>query len=97
MGNIEGEVFINGAVDNEQYATISYRKEVECSVECELIEIKSINVLNNAFNMDGYEIELPVDSYNRVASTYGDGYTTQAIELDVITGLNDQAIHDIQF
>ncbi|MEX1346405.1 MAG: hypothetical protein AB1Z31_01630, partial [Desulfobacterales bacterium] len=96
MGTIEGEVSINGA-DAEQYATISYRKEVGCSVECEFVEIKSINVLNNAFNMDGYETELPMDSYNRVASTYGDGYTTQTFEFDVLAGTNDQAIHDIQF
>ena len=96
MGTIYGEVSINGA-NAEQYATISYQKEVGCSAECELVEIKSINVLNNVFNMDGYETELPMDSYNRVASTYGDGYTTQTFELDVIAGTNDQAIHDIQF
>jgi len=50
-----------------------------------MIEIKSINVLNNVNNIDGYEVELPVDSYKRVASTYVDGYTTQTLDLlDVI-------------
>jgi hypothetical protein len=93
MGTIEGEVMINGSVENEQYATISYRQDVEC-LECaddEMVEIKSLNVSNLA----EYETQLPTGSYSRVAST--DDYDTQTTELDVIAGTNDQAIHDIQF
>jgi hypothetical protein len=88
IGTIEGEVLINGADDTEQYATISYRKDISCS-ECdpdEMIEIKSINVLN----MAEYEIELPVDSYTRVASTFD--YDTQTAVLDVIAGTNTDDI-----
>ena len=78
----KGNIFINGADDNQQYATISYRKEVSCPA-CEMIEIKSINILNT----NPYEVELPgvfdsavVDSYERVASTFG--YDTLIDELD---------------
>jgi hypothetical protein len=90
IGTIEGTVLINGSVDNEQYATISYRKEVSCP-ECdpdEMVEIKSINVRNTF----GYDVELPVDSYSRVASTFG--YETLTAELNVIAGTNTD---DIQF
>ena len=92
-GNIEGEVLINGGDDIEDHATISYRQNITC-VGCdpdEMIEVKSINVRN----MAEYEIELPVDSYSRVASTFG--YETQTVDLDVIAGTNNQDIHDIQF
>jgi hypothetical protein len=80
-GTIEGTVLINGADDNEQYATISYRKEVSCP-ECEMIEIKSINVLNTF----PYEVVLPIGLYSRVASTFG--YDTQTAALDVMAGTN---------
>lgn len=85
IGTIEGEVLINGAVDNEQYATISYRKEVSCPV-CEMIEIKSINVLNTF----DYEVELPLGSYIRAASTFG--YDTQTIVSDLNSGTNTDNI-----
>jgi hypothetical protein len=76
-----------------QFKVHTYRKDIDC-VGCadnEMVEIKSINVLN----MAEYEIELPVDSYSRVASTFG--YDTQTVDLDVIAGTNNQDIHDIQF
>jgi len=92
VGTIEGEVFIYGG-DAEQYATISYRKDADCT-ECaddEMVEIKSINVKNTA----AYVTKLPTGSYSRVASTYG--YTTQTYGFDVIAGTNNQAFHDIEF
>ena len=92
MGNIEGDVSITGATD-EQYATISYRQGITC-FGCdtnEMIEIKSVNVVNGA----DYGTELPTDSYKRVASTYG--YKTQTEDIEVIQGLNEQVIHDIKF
>jgi len=73
----QGEVSITGAVPDEQYATISYRKEVGCPSDCEMIEIKSINVLDGA----DYETNLPTDSYQRVASTFG--YPTLSKTLDL--------------
>lgn len=86
MGNIEGEVTITGEDDSEQYATISYLKEVGSS---EMIEIKSINVLDTTI----YGVELPTGSYSRVASTYG--YDTQTKDdLDVIDG---RTLDDISF
>ena len=89
-GTIEGEVLISGADVSEQYATISYRQKVDlnCLDECEMIEIKSINVLNTA----EYEVELLTGSYSRVAFTYGDGYTTQTYDLDVVAGTNTDDI-----
>ena len=93
MGTIDGSVSINGADDNEQYATLSYRKDVDCigCVANEMVEIKSINVLNTA----DYETELPTGPYSRVDSTYG--YYTLIAELNVIEGINSQDIHDIEF
>jgi hypothetical protein len=94
-GTIEGEVLINGANDNDQYATISYRKDIDC-VGCadnEMVEIKSINVLNTR----DYVVELPIievepEPYTRVASTFG--CDTQTAELDVVAGTNTD---DIEF
>ena len=84
MGTIDGEVSITGAGE-DQYATISYRQNIDITIcpDCdpnEMIEIKSINVLNGA----EYEEELPTGSYSRVASTYD--YTTQSKVLEVIAG-----------
>jgi hypothetical protein len=84
---VQGEVLINGAAD-EQYATISYRQEVGCPSDCERIEIKSINVLNRA----EYETDLPTDSFQRVASSFG--YDTQTDTLVLSAG---DFIDDIQF
>ena len=93
IGTIEGIILINGGNNTEQYATISYRKELDCfgCVTKELVEIKSINVLN----MAEYETKLPTDSYSRVSSTFG--YHTQTFYLDVIEGTNKQDWNDIQF
>ena len=90
IGTIEGDVTINGAQDNEQYATISYRKSIDC-LDCapaEMVEIKSISVLD----MKEYQLELPEATYDRVASTFG--YDTQSAVLDVARGQNTD---DIQF
>jgi hypothetical protein len=96
-GTIEGEVLINGANDNDQYATISYRKDIDC-VGCtdnEMVEIKSINVLNTGdyvVELPIIEVELEPEPYTRVASTFG--YDTQTAELDVVAGTNTD---DIEF
>ena len=50
-----------------------------------MVEIKSIKVL-----MAKYKIELPVDSYSRVASTFD--YKTQTTGLDLVAGTNTDVI-----
>ena len=82
-GTIEGTVSINGGDDNEQYATISYRKEVNCNQsDCEMIEIISKNLKRTT---DPFEIELPIIdsdvSYQRVASSFGYKTETKILEL----------------
>jgi hypothetical protein len=93
-GTINGKVEITGASIDQQYATISYRvscPDPACATN-EMIEIDSINVLNTSV----YEIKLPTDSYNRVASTFG--YHTQSQLIDVLAGINnDPNIHNIRF
>ena len=93
VGNIVGSVNITGGSNEDQYATISYRKGVSCTgcESGEMIEIKSINILNTY----DYQVELPVGTYERVASTFG--YTTQTDQIDVIAGDNTDDIHDITF
>ena len=86
----EGAVSINGTDDSEQYATISYRQDADC-FECvanEMVEIKSVNVLDGA----KYEVGLPQETYHRVASTLG--YKTLSITL-FLTAEAD--LDDIQF
>ena len=75
-GTVWGAVFMNGA-DDTAYATLSFRQEVGSS---EMIEIKSINVLN-PYN---YSVELPKDMYTLVASTFF-GYETKTYPLDLVT------------
>ena len=74
-GTVWGAVFMNGA-DDTAYATLSFRQEVGSS---EMIEIKSINVLN-PYN---YSVELPKDHYTLVASTLF-GYGTKTYLLDLV-------------
>jgi hypothetical protein len=93
MGTISGEVKINGADDNEQFAAITYRQNVDClkCVANEKVELKCLYVLNGA----EYETQLPSGQYKRVGGAYG--YTTQTFVFDVHGGKNTQDFHDIQF
>jgi hypothetical protein len=89
IGNVKGEILINSGNDTDQYATISYRKGITCD-ECdpdEMIEIKSINVLN----LEKYEAKLAIGTYTRVASSFG--YDTSTTPLNVVAGTN---IDDIE-
>ena len=65
-GTVSGNVIIAGA-DWDQYATISFRQSVDCGGIETQIEIKSLNVIRSGF----YSVELPVGSYDVVASTSG--------------------------
>jgi hypothetical protein len=77
-GTVVGSVTISGGDNTEQYATLSFRQGVGSG---EMIEIKSINVLNTT----SYTEELPVGSYTLVASTLF-GFATEEYPLTVIAG-----------
>ena len=73
-----GGVSMNG-VDNTAYATLSFRQDVGTG---EMIEIKSINILNT----HDYSVGLPVNQYTLEASTFF-GYETETYSLlDVLAG-----------
>ena len=67
-GTVSGNVTISGA-DSEQYATLSFRQEADCTdcQEHEKIEIKAINVLSGS----SYNTVLPAGTYSLVASSFG--------------------------
>ena len=81
-GTLAGLVTINGADNTEQYATLSFRQGVPND---EMIEIKSINVLNTY----PYSVDLPEELYTLVASTlFGfetEEYTSLTVEAGVAT------------
>jgi hypothetical protein len=76
-GTVSGTVTINGGDDVEQYATLSFRQD---AVPDEMIEVKSINVLNT----QTYNVDLPEGSYALVASTLF-GFDTKEEPLTVPT------------
>jgi hypothetical protein len=81
-GTVAGLVTINGADNTEQYATLSFRQGVPND---EMIEIKSINVLNTY----PYSVDLPEELYTLVAFTlFGfetEEYTSLTVEAGVTT------------
>ena len=64
INNVNGLVMITGA-SNEQYASVSFRKNIGDVTNIEMIEITSLNVAN----MESYNINLPYGAYSVVAST----------------------------
>jgi hypothetical protein len=78
-GTVTGLVTISGG-NTEQYATLSFRQGVPND---EMIEIKSINVLN----ITEYSEVLPEDSYTLVASTLFGFETEEYTSLTVQTGV----------
>jgi hypothetical protein len=90
-GTVAGLVTINGADNTEQYATLSFRQEV--GVDDEMIEIKSINVLNTyRYSVNLPSVDLPEELYTLVASTlFGfetEEYTSLTVETGVTTTQN---------
>jgi hypothetical protein len=75
-GIVTGTVSITGG-DPEQFVTLSFRREVSCGSGSAVVEIKSVNLANNA----NYSEELTPDNYIVHASTAG----RPAIESSVIT------------
>ena len=82
-GWIVGSVTIPGADASEQYATLSFRQDAECT-DCEpdeKIEMKVLNVLNSqAFNPDPSD-PLPAGKYRLVASSFG--YSTEIYNITI--------------
>lgn len=64
IDNVNGLVMITGA-SNEQYVSVSFRKNIGDETNIEMIEITSLNVAN----MESYNINLPYGAYSVVAST----------------------------
>ena len=86
-GTLAGLVTINGADNTEQYATLSFRQGVPND---EMIEIKSINVLNTyPYSVNLPSVDLPEELYTLVASTlFGfetEEYTSLTVEAGVTT------------
>jgi len=83
-GWIVGTVTIPGADTSEQYATLSFRQDADCT-DCEpdeKIEIKSLNILNSqAFNPAPSD-PLPVGQYDLVASSFGYSTKTYSVGLE---------------
>jgi len=82
-GSITGSVSIGGA-SADQVVTIDFRQEAACAgaLNPTIITIKSINVANGG----GYEVVLPVGTYQIIASTFGK--TTQVVDnVAVITAV----------
>ena len=85
---VSGQVKIPTDGSELQYATLSFRQEVDV-VRCtacaagEMIEIKTVNVANgNGINTD-FNVSLPVGIYQLVCSTFGFGTLSNGIDLIV--------------
>jgi len=84
-GFVTGPVTINGEGNTEQYATLSFRQGVPND---EMIEIKSINVLNTySYTVNLPSVEVPEEFYTLVASTLFGFETEEYTELKVQTGV----------
>ena len=84
-GTLAGLVTINGADNTEQYATLSFRQGVPND---EMIEIKSINVLNTySYSVNLPSVDVPEELYTLVASTLFGFETEEYTSLTVETGV----------
>ena len=85
---VSGKVIIPTDGSELQYATLSFRQEVDeliCAacVAGDMIEIKTVNVANgNGVDTD-FNITLPVGIYQLVSSTFGFGTLSSGIDLIV--------------
>jgi hypothetical protein len=85
MGSVIGTVTLTGDFDPEHFSTLSFRQGASFNGMDEMIEIRSINVLNTITSIGDYFIELPEGDYTLVASTFFDR-PTQVLIIDVPTG-----------
>jgi hypothetical protein len=77
MGMVQGTVTISGG-SGEQYATLSFRRSVDCegADEACMIEVRSTNSVTGFW----YDADLPTGTYSLVASSSG-------METEVYTGI----------
>ena len=96
---VSGRVIIPTDGSKLQYATLSFRQEVD-AVTCtacvtgEMIEIKTINVANGNGTDTDFNVSLSVGIYQLVSSTFG--FTTLSSEIDLVVGPNPY-IEDVIF
>ena len=86
---ISGRVIIPTDGSELQYATLSFRQEVDvvtCTacVAGEMIEIKTVNVANGNGTDTDFNVSLPVGIYQLVSSTFG--FDTLSNEINLIVG-----------
>ena len=96
---VSGKVIIPTDGSELQYATLSFRQEVDvvtCTacVAGEIIEIKTVNVANGNGTDTDYNVSLPVGIYQLVSSTFG--FTTLSNGIDLIVG-TDPYTEDVIF
>ena len=91
-GSITGSVSIGGA-SADQVVTIDFRQEATCAGASDptIITVKSINVANGG----GYEVALPVGTYQIIASTFGQ--TTQVVDNVAIITASVTDLGDLGF
>jgi len=80
---------INGLAAPENFATLSFRQELDCGSGDVLVEVKSINVGEGG----SYTVPLPAGNYQLVASAAGE--TTQEFDLSIEDGI--ETVKDISF
>jgi hypothetical protein len=86
--NVIGTVTITGGDDTEQFASISFRQDIDGG---DMIEITSVDVLNTK----GYDMDLPVESYSVVAWTLD--FDTKTSDLDILGTETSPIEKDIDF
>ena len=89
---VSGRVIIPADGSELQYATLSFRQEVDvvtCAacVAREMIEIKTVNVANGNGTDTDFNVSLPAGIYQLVSSTFGLGTLSNEIDLTVSPGL----------
>ena len=72
MWKVLERINLTGGDNDEQFASISFRQD---TTDDDMIEITSVDVLNT----EGYDIDLPVETYSVVAWTLG--FDTQTSDL----------------
>jgi hypothetical protein len=95
---VSGEIFIPGAdcesEDMPQYATLSFRQEIECDdgSNIELIEIKSLNIANCSDfiqeSLPVINLDAPCGDYQLVVYSY-QRQTEQEAPLIITSGIDN--------
>ena len=86
--NVEGTVTITGGGSTEQFASISFRLDINGG---DMIEITSVDVLN----AQGYEIDLPEGSYSVVA--WAPDFDTKTSDLEILETDTSPIMNNIDF